>query len=129
MQQGRLRKINKIRKLDRKIRKLDRKMEKLVNESKLIYFANIFDEDIIVEIKLGKIYEVNTYAGETGDIVCKFTSELESIVIDDDWIHKEDYPNGFITKLTFKNGVVIYEPQYDRDAIDISEVNLEHCKE
>lgn len=55
-------------------------MEKLVNQSKLIYYTHMFDEeDIIVEIKLGKRYGVETYAGETGDTVCKFESELESI--------------------------------------------------
>jgi hypothetical protein len=97
-------------------------MEKLVSQSKLIYYGNMFDEeDIIVEMKLGKIYEVETYAGETGDTVCEFTSELENITIDDDWINKEDYPDGFITKLVFKNGVTIYEPQYDHDAVNICE--------
>lgn len=97
-------------------------MEKLVNESKLIYFANILNgEDIVVEMKLGKRYEVETFAGETGDTVCKFTSELESITIDDDWTNKEDYPDGFITELVFKNGVTIYEPQYDHDAVSICE--------
>lgn len=100
---------------------LETNMEKLVDESKLIYFSNILDEETIVEMKLGKIYEVETYAGETGDAVCKFTSELESITIDDDWINKEDYPDGFITKLVFKNGVTICEPQYDHDAVNICE--------
>lgn len=98
-------------------------MEKLVNESKLIYFGDL-DEDSIVEMKLGKRYEVETYAEETGDIVCKFTSELESITIDDDWINKEEYPDGFITQLTFKNGVTIYEPQYDHNAVNICESEL-----
>jgi hypothetical protein len=97
-------------------------MEKLVNESKLIYFVDTFsEENIIVDMKIGKIYEVETYAGETGDTVCKFTSELESITIDDDWINKEDYPDGFITELIFVNGVTIYEPQYDHDAVNICE--------
>lgn len=97
-------------------------MEKLVNESKLIYFVDEFnEEDTIVEMKLGKRYDVETYAGETGDVVCRFTSELESITIDDDWINKEDYPDGFITELVFKNGVTIYEPQYDHDAVNICE--------
>ena len=97
-------------------------MEKLVSESKLIYSSDIFnEEDIIVEMKLGKIYEVETFAGETGDTVCRFTSELESITIDDDWINKEDYPDGFIARITFKNGVTIYEPQYDHYAISICE--------
>ena len=101
-------------------------MEKLVNQSKLIYYTNMFnEEDIIVEMKLGKIYEVETYAGETGDTVCKFTSELESITIDDDWINKEDYPDGFVTELVFKNGVTIYEPQYDHDVINICESDIE----
>lgn len=101
-------------------------MEKLVNQSKLIYYANMFnEEDIIVEMKLGRIYEVETYAGETGDTVCKFTSELESITIDDDWINKEDYPDGFITELIFKNGVTIYEPQYDHNAVNICESDIE----
>lgn len=81
------------------------------------------EEDIIVEVemKLGKIYEVEIYAGETG--VCKFTSELESITIDDDWINKEDYPDGFITELVFKNGVTICEPQYNHDAVNICETD------
>ena len=97
-------------------------MERLVNESKLIYFADMFNEkDTIVEMKLGKGYEVETYSEETGDTVCKFTSELESITIDDDWINKEDYPDGFITELVFKNGVTIYEPQYDHNAVNICE--------
>ena len=97
-------------------------MERLVNESKLIYFADMFnEEDTIVEMKLGKGYEVETYSEETGDAVCKFTSELESITIDDDWINKEDYPDGFITELVFKNGVTIYEPQYDHNAVNICE--------
>ncbi len=97
-------------------------MEKLVNGSKLIYFGDMLDEeDTIVEMKLGKRYEVETYAGETGDTVCKFISELESITIDDDWINKEDYPDGFITELVFKNGVTICEPQYDHDAVNICE--------
>jgi hypothetical protein len=97
-------------------------MERLVNESKLIYFADMFnEEDTIVEMKLGKGYEVETYSEETGDTVCKFTSELESITIDDDWINKEDYPDGFITELVFKNGVTIYEPQYDHNAVNICE--------
>lgn len=97
-------------------------MEKLVNESKLIYFADLLnEEDNIVEMKIGKIYDVETYAEETGDTVCKFTSELGSITIDDDWINKEDYPDGFITKLVFKNGVIICEPQYDHNAVDICE--------
>ncbi len=97
-------------------------MEKLVKESKLIYYADMFDEEnIIVEMKLGKVYEVTTYAGETGDVVCRFVSELEGITIDDDWINKEDYPDGFITELKFKNGVTIYEPQYDHDAVNICE--------
>ena len=101
-------------------------MEKLVKQSKLIYYADMFDEeDIIVETILGKRYDVETYAGETGDTVCKFTSELESITIDDDWINKEDYPDGFITKLSFKNGVVIYEPQYDHNAVNICESEIE----
>lgn len=99
-------------------------MEKLVNKSKLIYSVDL-NEDIIVEMKLGKRYDVKTYAGETGDTVCKFTSELESITIDDDWINKEDYPNGFITKLIFKNGVTIYEPQYDHNAVNICESDIE----
>ncbi len=43
-------------------------MEKLVNQPKLIYFANMFnEEDVIVEMKLGKRYDVETYAGEIGD--------------------------------------------------------------
>lgn len=97
-------------------------MEKLVKRSKLIYYADMFnEEDIIIEMKLGNRYEVETYAGETGDTVCKFTSELENITIDDDWINKEDYPDGFITKLSFKNGVIIYEPQYDHNAVNICE--------
>lgn len=97
-------------------------MEKLASESKLIYFVdNLDDEDIIVEMKIGKIYEVETYAEETGDTVCKFTSELESITIDDDWLNKEDYHDGFITELVFVNGVTIYEPQYDHDAVNICE--------
>jgi hypothetical protein len=97
-------------------------MERLVNESKLIYFADMFnEEDTIVEMKLGKGYEVETYSEETGDTVCKFTSELESITIDDDWINKEDYPDGFITELVFKNGVTIYEPQYEHNAVNICE--------
>lgn len=101
-------------------------MEKLVDKSKLIYFANMFnEEDIVVEMELGKRYEVETYAGETGDIVCEFMSELESITIEDDWKHKEDYPDGFITELKFKNGVIIYEPQYDHNAIGICESDTE----
>lgn len=97
-----------------------------INQSKLIYYADMFnEEDIIVEMKLGKRYEVETYAGETGDTVCKFTSELESITIDDDWINKEDYPGGFITELTFKNGVTICEPQYDHNAVNICESDIE----
>ena len=97
-------------------------MEKLVNESKLIYFLNTLDEEeTMVEMKLGKIYEIETYAEETGDTVCKFTSELESITIDDDWVNKEDYPDGFITELVFKNGVTICEPQYDHHAVSICE--------
>jgi hypothetical protein len=95
-------------------------MEKLVNESKLIYFSNDFDEEHdMVEMKLGKSYNVETYAGETGDTVCKFTSELESIAIDDDWVNKEEFPDGFITELVFKNGVTICEPQYDHAAVNI----------
>jgi hypothetical protein len=36
-------------------------MEKLVNESKLIYFTDMLnEEDIVVNMKLGKIYEVET---------------------------------------------------------------------
>lgn len=101
-------------------------MEKLVNSSKLIYFANmVSEENTIVEMQLGKIYEVETYAGETGDTVCKFTSELQSITIDDEWVNKEDYPDGFITELVFKNGVTIYEPQYDHDAVNISESDID----
>lgn len=99
-------------------------MEKLVNESKLIYFGDL-DEDSIVEMKLGKRYDVETYSGETGDAVCKFTSELESITIDDDWINKDDYPDGFITELVFKNGVTICEPQYDHSAVNICESDIE----
>ena len=97
-------------------------MEKLVSESKLIYFeGNFSEEDVIVDMKIGNIYEVETYAGETGDTVCEFTSELESITIDDDWINKEDYPDGYITELVFKNGVTICEPQYDHHAVSICE--------
>lgn len=101
-----------------KEKKLETKMEKLVNESKLI------EEDGVVEMKLEKRYEVEIYAGHTGDTVCKFTSELKSITIDDDWINKEDYPDGFITELTFKNGVTIYDPQYDHDAVSICESDI-----
>ena len=92
-------------------------MEKLVTVSKLIYFVDAFNKEdtIVVEI----------YAEETGDTVCKFASELESITIDNDWINKEDYPDGFITELVFKNGVTIYEPQYDHDAVNISESDIE----
>lgn len=98
-------------------------MEKLVNESKLIYYSNMFDdEDTIVEMKLGKKYDVKTYAGETGDTVCKFISELESITIDDDY--NGDYPDGFITKLVFKNEVTICEPQYDHSAVNICESDI-----
>ena len=101
-------------------------MEKLINVSKLIYFVDQFnEEDTIVEMKLGKTYDVEMYSGETGDIVCEFTSELESITIDDDWINKEDYPDGFITELVFKNGVTIYEPQYDHNAVNICESDTE----
>jgi hypothetical protein len=97
-------------------------MKKLVDEAKFIYFANKFNEkDIIVEIKIGKIYKVETYTGETGDIVCNFTSELESITIDDDLTNKEDYPDGFITKLVFKNGVTMHDSQYDHNVINICE--------
>lgn len=97
-------------------------MEKLVNESKLIYFSNDFDEEHdMVEMKIGNSYDVKTYAGETGDVVCKFTSELESITIENDWINKEEFPDGFITRLIFRNGVTIYEPQYDRTAVNICE--------
>lgn len=97
-------------------------MENLVNESKIIYFADMFnDEDTIVEMKLGKRYDVETYAGDSGDTVCRFTSELESITIDDDWINKEDYPDGFVTELKFKNGVTILGPQYNNDTINICE--------
>lgn len=98
-------------------------MEKLVSKSKLIYFANIFnEEDIIIKMKIGKIYEFEIYAESTGDTVCKFTSELERITMDDDWINKEDYPDGFVTELVFKNGVTIYEPQYDHDAVNICDI-------
>lgn len=97
-------------------------MEKLVSESKLIYFADNFSEiTTVVDMKLGKIYEIETYAGETGDAICQFTSELESITIDDDLASKEDYPEGYITKLVFVNGVTICEPQYDHDAVNICE--------
>ena len=91
-------------------------MEKLIDRSKLLYSV-----DSIIEMKLGKRYEVETYAGDTGDTVCKFVSELESITIDDEWINKEYYPDGFITKLTFKNEVTICEPQYDHTAVNICE--------
>lgn len=108
-----------------KEKKLETKMEKLVNESKLIRHADMFnEEDSIIEMKLEKRYEVEIYAGHTGDTVCKFTSELKSITIDDDWINKEDYPDGFITELTFKNGVTIYDPQYDHDAVSICESDI-----
>jgi hypothetical protein len=111
-------------------------MEKLVNKSKLIYFAGrLDDEDTSVEMTLGKIYEVEIYAGGKGDLVCKFTSELESISIYDDMINKEDYPEGFITKLVFKNGETIYQPQYDHDSViiresdkDISKYDWKTCK-
>lgn len=95
--------------------------ERQVEQSKLIYFADIMDEeDIIVEMKVGNRYSVETYAGETGDTVCEFISELESITIDDDW-NEEDYPDGYITELVFKNGVKIHEPQYNHDAVNICE--------
>lgn len=90
-----------------------------VEQSELIYFADIMnEEDIIVEMKVGNRYSVETHAGETGDTVCEFISELESITIDDHW-NEEDYPDGYITELVFKNGVKIYEPQYNHHAVNI----------
>lgn len=76
----------------------------------------INDEDII-EMKVGNRYSVETIAGETGDTICEFISELESITIDDE----EDYPDGYIIELVFKNGVQIHEPQYNQDAVNICE--------
>ena len=99
-------------------------MKKLVDKSKFIYFANEFNEkDIIIEMKIGKTYKVETYTGETGDIVCKFISELESITIDDELTNDEDYPDGFITKLVFKNGVTMYDSQYDNNVVNICEID------
>ena len=97
-------------------------MGKLVNESKLIYFAGISSEkDVVVEMKLGKRYKIEIYAGKRGNVVCKFISELKSITIYDGLLNKEDCPDGFITELAFKNGMTIYQPQYDHDAVNICE--------
>lgn len=96
-----------------------------VTGSKLIYYQSMFNEkEIIVEMKVGKKYAVKTYAGDTGDTVCEFESELESIIIDDVWKNEEDYPDGFIVKLTFKNGVIINDPQYNHDAVNICEIEM-----
>lgn len=84
-----------------------------VERSKLVY------EDIIVEMIVGNRYSVETYAGETGDTVCEFISELESITIDG--CRYEEIHDEYITELVFKNGVKIHGPQYDRDAVNICE--------
>lgn len=79
-----------------------------------ICYADIDGEETEIEIKIGNTYYVVCIdTGDTGDIICEFTSKLKDVILDD-----ED--NTEIDKLVFENGVTIYQPQYHDCSISIS---------
>ncbi len=79
-----------------------------------IYYYDMDGNESEIEIKIGNTYcvQCDDY-GDTGDLLCEFKSKLKDLIL------SEDKKN--IDELIFENGVIIFNPQYHHNAINIIE--------